>query len=53
MLKQFLSDSNRMLSVSYKPSTQEFKRTLKVVLFGTIVLGVVGYLITIIVQLIV
>ena len=52
-LKRFLSNSNRMLSISYKPSPDEFKRTLKVVLLGTIVLGVVGYLISIIISLII
>lgn len=51
-LRQFLDDSKRMLSISYKPSSHEFKRTLKVVLFGTIILGILGYLISIIVALI-
>lgn len=53
MLKQFYDDSKRMLSISYKPGMQEFKRTLKIVLFGTIVLGIVGYIISIIIGLIV
>jgi protein translocase SEC61 complex gamma subunit len=53
MVKKFYDDSKRMISVSYKPNAQEFKRTLKVVLFGTIILGIVGYLISIIVGLIV
>ncbi len=52
-LKQFWDDAQRMLSVSYKPSAVEFKRTLKIVLFGTIVLGIIGYLISIVVGLIV
>ena len=51
--KQFIEDSNRMFSVSYKPSAQEFKRTLKVVLLGTMLLGILGYMISIIVGLIV
>jgi protein translocase SEC61 complex gamma subunit len=52
-LKQFYDDSKRMLSIANKPGMQEFKRTLKIVLFGTIVLGIVGYVISIIVGLIV
>jgi len=53
MVSQFLEDANRMLSISYKPSNDEFKRTLKVVLVGTLLLGVLGYLISIVVSLIV
>ncbi|MGA3020587.1 MAG: protein translocase SEC61 complex subunit gamma [Candidatus Micrarchaeales archaeon] len=52
-LKQFYDDSKRLLSVSYKPSNEEFKRTLKIVLFCTLILGVVGFVISIIVGLIV
>ena len=52
-LKQFFEDSNRMLSISYKPGMTEFKRTLKIVLLGTIVLGIMGYIISIIIGLIV
>lgn len=52
-LRQFYADSQRMLSISYKPSTQDFKRTLKIVLLGTIVLGIMGYIISIIIGLVV
>jgi protein translocase SEC61 complex gamma subunit len=51
-IMQFYDDSKRLLSVSYKPSNDEFKRTLKIVLFCTIILGVIGYIISIIVGLI-
>ena len=53
IIKQFLEDSNRILSLSYKPSTEEFKRTLKIVLFLVLILGALGYIISIIVGLIV
>jgi protein translocase SEC61 complex gamma subunit len=52
-LKQFFEDANRIMSVSYKPGTQEFKRTLKIVLLGTLVLGTIGYLISKIVGLVI
>ncbi len=52
MIRQFIADSQRMLSISYKPGMPEFKRTLKIVLFGTILLGIIGYIISIIVGLI-
>jgi protein translocase SEC61 complex gamma subunit len=46
MLKSFYSDSKHVLSVSYKPDMPTFKRTLKVVLLGTLVLGALGFIIT-------
>jgi protein translocase SEC61 complex gamma subunit len=52
-IKRFLSDSKHILSISNKPSNDEFKRTLKVVLFGTLVLGIFGFIISLIVGLIV
>jgi protein translocase SEC61 complex gamma subunit len=52
-VKRFISDSKHIMSLSSKPSNDEFKRTLKVVLFGTIVLGVFGFVVSLIVGLIV
>lgn len=52
-IKQFLEDANRILSLSYKPSTEEFKRTLKIVLFCVLILGAAGFIISIIIGLIV
>ncbi len=51
-IKTFWDESMRMLSISYKPSSAEFRRTLKIVLLGTIILGALGYVISIIVGLI-
>ena len=50
---RFFSDSKHILSISNKPTNDEFKRTLKVVLFGTIALGIFGFAISILVGLIV
>lgn len=52
-ITRFYSDARHILSVSNKPSNDEFKRTLKVVLFGTIALGIFGFVISILVGLIV
>ena len=51
-VKQFYVDSRRMFSIMYRPTTTEFKRTLKVVLLGILILGVLGYVISIIVNII-
>ncbi len=50
ILKSFYSDSKHVLSVSYKPDLATFKRTLKIVLLGTVILGLLGFIITEIIQ---
>jgi protein translocase SEC61 complex gamma subunit len=52
-IAQFLDDANRIMSLAYKPGNDEFKRTLKIVLFFVLILGAMGYIISIIVGLIV
>ena len=51
-LKGFISNSKHVMSVSYKPSTDAFMRTVKVVLIGTLLLGVAGFIISIIISLV-
>ncbi len=49
-LRNFVSDSRHVMSVSYKPDTDTFKRTLKVVLVGVILLGILGFVIYLIIN---
>lgn len=49
-LKDFYSDAKHVMSVSYKPDMDTFKRTLKVVLIGIILLGILGFLIYLIIN---
>ncbi|MEM0086989.1 MAG: protein translocase SEC61 complex subunit gamma [Candidatus Micrarchaeaceae archaeon] len=51
-LKQFYEDSKHVISVSYKPDMSTFRRTLKIVLFGTLLVGVLAYVIYIVMSLI-
>ncbi len=44
-IKRFYEESKHILSVSYKPTHDEFMRTLKIVLLGTLILGIAGYII--------
>jgi protein translocase SEC61 complex gamma subunit len=48
-LKEFLSSSRHVLSVSYKPDTETFIRTVKIVLIGTLIVGILGFVISLIV----
>ncbi|MEM3839109.1 MAG: protein translocase SEC61 complex subunit gamma [Candidatus Micrarchaeaceae archaeon] len=51
-LKEFYADSKHILSVSYKPDRDTFMRTTKIVVFGIIILGVMGFVIYEIITLI-
>ena len=49
-LRTFYSNSKHVMSVSYKPDMDTFKRTLKVVLVGIILLGILGFVIYLIIN---
>lgn len=46
LITGFIADSKRVLEISYKPDQTTFKRTLKVVFIGTVILGVMGFIIS-------
>ncbi len=52
-LKNFYSDSKRIISISYKPSGEEFNKSAKIILFGILLIGVTGLVIAIIISLII
>lgn len=51
-LKDFIADSERVLGISYKPDQATFMRTIKIVLIGTLILGILGFIIAEIIGLI-
>ncbi len=51
-LGDFYSDSRRVLEVSYKPDMTSFKRIVKIVVIGTLILGILGFIIETIIALI-
>lgn len=42
-----------MLSVSYKPTDAEFRKSAKLIIFGILLMGTLGFVISIIVSLII
>ncbi len=52
-LSTFYGNSKLVLGVSYKPTPEVFKKTLKIVLLGVLVLGFLGFIIATIVNLLV
>lgn len=51
-LQQFYTDSKHVMSVSYKPDINTFKRTIKIVLIGTLILGIMGFVLSVIITFI-
>ena len=50
--KSFWADAKHVLSVSYRPDIDTFKRTLKIVIIGILVLGILGFIVYEIINLI-
>ncbi len=49
-LKNFYSDAKHVASVSYKPDQATFKRTLKVVLVGILILGIMAFIVSFVIN---
>lgn len=50
-VKSFFQEARHIMTVSYKPDMDTFKRTLKIVLLGILVLGILSFIISQIVNL--
>jgi protein translocase SEC61 complex gamma subunit len=51
--KVFINNSKHVVSVSYKPSDAEFRKSAKLIIFGILLMGALGFVISIIVSLII
>ncbi|NYZ76157.1 protein translocase SEC61 complex subunit gamma [Candidatus Micrarchaeota archaeon] len=47
-LNEFIQKALRVLRVSYRPTSDEFYTTLKITGLGMVLIGVIGYVLTII-----
>ena len=52
-LSKFIDDSKRVLSITYKPNSEEFNKSAKIILIGILLVGVIGFIIAIIISLII
>lgn len=48
--KSFYANARHVINISYKPNVQHFSKTLKIVLVGTLIVGILGYIISFIVE---
>lgn len=51
--KKFRDNSRHVLSISYKPTRDEFSRAAKLIIFGILLIGVLGFALAIIISLII
>jgi protein translocase SEC61 complex gamma subunit len=47
--KTFRENSKHVMSVSYKPGMVEFSKTAKIILFGILGIGLLGFIISLII----
>jgi protein translocase SEC61 complex gamma subunit len=52
-IRDFYSDSRRILAISYKHTGEEFNKSAKIILLGILIVGALGLIIAIIVSLII
>ncbi|MGH2638527.1 MAG: protein translocase SEC61 complex subunit gamma [Rhabdochlamydiaceae bacterium] len=52
-LKTFIDNARHVLSISYKPTNEEFKRSAKLIIIGILIIGAIGFVIGIIVSLLI
>ena len=52
-LKKFRENARHVLSISYKPTPDEFSKAAKLIIFGILLIGVVGFVLAIIISLII
>ncbi len=48
-IKQFYENSRHVLHISYKPAPHEFSRTAKIVIIGILIIGFIGFIISLII----
>jgi protein translocase SEC61 complex gamma subunit len=51
-LSTFIQNSKHILNISYKPTNTEFNRSAKVIILGILLIGAIGFLISVIISFI-
>jgi protein transport protein SEC61 subunit gamma and related proteins len=51
--KKFIDNSKHVMSISYKPTRDEYNRAARLIIFGILILGILGFVIAILISLII
>ena len=52
-LKKFVDNCKHVLSISYKPSEQEFSKSAKLIIRGILLIGFIGFMVAVVVSFII
>jgi protein translocase SEC61 complex gamma subunit len=52
-LRRAVSDARHVLSMSYRPSGDEFNKSAKMIIIGILLVGLMGFVISLVVSLII
>ncbi|MDE1846353.1 MAG: protein translocase SEC61 complex subunit gamma [Candidatus Micrarchaeota archaeon] len=50
--KSFFANAKHVINISYKPTAAHFTKTMKIVLIGTLIVGILGFVVSSIVNLV-
>ncbi len=51
--KKFIDNSRHVMSISYKPTNQEFNKAARLIIFGILLIGAIGFVIAILISLVI
>lgn len=52
-IKKFMDNAKHVMSISYKPTRDEFNKAAKLIIFGILLVGVIGFILAIVISLII
>jgi protein translocase SEC61 complex gamma subunit len=51
--KKFMDNAKHVMSISYKPTRAEFDKAAKLIIFGILLIGAIGFVLAIVISLII
>ncbi len=51
--KKFIDNSKHVMAISYKPNRDEFERSAKLIIFGILLIGTIGFIMALIISLVI
>ncbi len=52
-LRSFIDNSKHVMNISYRPSSEQFRKSAKVIIFGILLIGISGFVIGVIISFLV
>ena len=49
-LKKFIDNCRHVLSISYKPSREEFDKSAKLIIIGILLMGLLGFMVAVVIS---